>query len=315
MWGQHRERQVVAHRADRLFSVLCHRTEDELQVFLGIAEGLLAIQQGHLALLHYLGGGRQVIELDADALDPRAVGLGVGERILEFLVVDDATGLEIDQEHLAGLQPPFLDDFLFRYRQHAGLRSHDDHVVAGHHIAGGAQTVAVERCADLTAIGKRHGGRSIPRLHHRRMVFVEGAPVRVHQRMLLPGFGYQHHHGVRQRVAAHGQQFQRVVERRGVGLPVVNQRPDLVEILAQDRAEYRALAGAKPIDVTAQRVDLAVVRDHAERMRQIPGWEGVGRKTLVYQRQRRCHPGIGKILVVRADLACQQHSLVDQRAR
>jgi hypothetical protein len=148
---------------------------------------------------------RQVVELDADALDPGTVGLGIGERVLEFLVIDDAAGLEVDQEHLSGLQPPLLDDFLFRDRQHPGFRSHDDHIVARYQVAGGSQAVAVQRRADLAPIGKRDGGRPIPGLHHRCMVFIESATVRIHQGVLFPSLGNQHHHGVRQRVTAHGQ--------------------------------------------------------------------------------------------------------------
>ncbi len=39
-----------------------------------------------------------------------------------------------------------------------------------------------------------------------------------------------------------------------------------------------------PVDVALHGVDLTIVGDHAERMRQIPSWECVGGKTLVYQR-------------------------------
>jgi hypothetical protein len=41
-----------------------------------------------------------------------AVGLGVGELVLQLLVVDDAALLEVDQEHLARLQAPLLDDLV-----------------------------------------------------------------------------------------------------------------------------------------------------------------------------------------------------------
>ena len=47
---QHRERRVVAHRADRLLAARRHRLHDELQVFLGVAEGLLAVEQRHARL-------------------------------------------------------------------------------------------------------------------------------------------------------------------------------------------------------------------------------------------------------------------------
>jgi hypothetical protein len=64
----------------------------------------------------------------------------------------------------------------------------------------------------------------------------------------------------------------------------VNQRPDLFQVLTQHRRRNSVLAGSHPVHVAAQGVDLAVMRDHAERMRQVPGREGVGGEALVGQR-------------------------------
>ena len=57
------------------------------------------------------------------------------------------------------------------------------------------------------------------------------------------------------------------------------------------RFEQR-LAGAHPVDVAAERVDLAVVRDVAVRMRAIPARERVGAEARVHQRERRLHRGV-----------------------
>ncbi len=189
--GQHRQGGVRAHRAGRFLAVVDHRLEDDLDVFLGVAEGLLAIKHGSNRYLNLFSRCRQVVELYADFFNPLAIGLGVGQRVLEFLVVDDAPLFHIDQEHLARLQTPLLDNFLFRNWQDAGFGSHDHHVVVGHQVAGRTQAVAVERRANLAPVGKRHRRRAVPRLHHRGVVFVEGAAVLVHQCVLFPGFGNQ----------------------------------------------------------------------------------------------------------------------------
>ena len=194
--------------------------------------------------------------------------------------------VEIDQQHLARLQPPLLDDVGLRDRQHAHLRGHHDAVVAGEQIARRPQAVAVERCADLAAVGEGDGRRAVPRLHQRGVVFVEGAPLLVHQRIARPRFGDHHHHRVRQRVAALRQEFERVVEAGGVGLAFVGDRPKLVDVLAEQRRRDGSLARRHPVVVAAQRVDLAVMRDVAVGMRQRPGREGVGREALVHQRER-----------------------------
>jgi hypothetical protein len=48
--------------------------------------------------------------VDLGAVQPLAVGLGGGQLGLDLGVVDDAALLQVDQEHLAGLQAPLLDD-------------------------------------------------------------------------------------------------------------------------------------------------------------------------------------------------------------
>ena len=147
------------------------------------------------------------------------------------------------------------------------------------------------------------------------MVLVERAAVLVHQRIAGPRLGNHHHHGVRQRVATHHEELERVVERRRVGLAVVDQRPELRQVVAQHLRRDRAFARADPVEVAAQRVDLAVVADEAERMREVPRRERVGREALVHHGERGHHRLVGEVRVERADLVREQHALVDEGAR
>ena len=285
-----------------------------LQVFLRVAEGLLAIEQREVGERGLAGRGRQVLEHDLRALEPFLVGMAAGERRLELLVGNEAALFEVDQQHLARLQPPLGDDVLFRDRQHAHLGRHDDAVVAGDEIARRAQPVAVERGADLAAVGEGDRGRAVPRLHQRGVVFVEGAALLVHERIARPGFGDHHHHGVRERVAALHQEFERVVEAGGVGLALVGDRPELVDVVAEQRRRHRGLARRHPVVVAAQRVDLAVVRDHPVGMRQRPGRERIGREALVHQRERALEVRIVQVGIIGAELVGQEHALVDDGA-
>ena len=312
---QHRRRVVRAHRADRLLAGQHHRRQQELDVLLGVAERLLAVQQGLGIGRHGADHVRQVVQADLGLVEPVLVGLGGRQRRLDLGVVDDPTLLHVDQEHLAGLQAPLLDDGVLGDLEHAHLRAHHHQVVIGDQVAGRPQAVAIERRADLAAIGEGDGGRTVPGFHHRGVVFVEGAPLPIHQRVAGPGLRNQHHHRVRQRITARHQQFQGVVEARRIRLPLRNQRPDLVEILAEDLGRHRLAARRHPVDVAAQGVDLAVVRDHAKRVGQVPGREGVGREALMHQRQRGDHAFVVQVLVVLADLRRQQHALVDDCAR
>ena len=285
-----------------------------LQVFLRVAEGLLAIEQREVGQRRLARRGRQVLEHDLRALEPLLVGMALGERRLELLVGNEAAFVEVDQQHLARLQPPLGDDVLLRDRQHAHLGRHDDAVVAGDEIARRAQAVAVERGADLAAVGEGDRGRAVPRLHQRGVVFVEGAPLLVHERIAGPGLRDHHHHRVRERVAALHQEFERVVEAGGVGLALVGDRPELLDVVAEQRRRHRRLPRRHPVVVAAQRVDLAVVRDHAVGMRERPGREGVGREALMHQRERALEIRIVQVGIIGAELVGEEHALVDDGA-
>ncbi|CPO01337.1 Uncharacterised protein [Bordetella pertussis] len=313
---QHGQRGIVAHRADHFLAAGGHGFEDELEILLGPAERLLAVEQRHGRLGGRRGGpGRgQRFQLDLQAFDPLAVRAAVGQLQLDLAVVDDAALLQVDQEHLARLQAPFLDDAVFRDRQRARLGRHDDHVVVGDQVARRTQAVAVQRGADLAAVGEGDRGRPVPGLHHGGVVLVEGAPAFVHLRVLFPGFRDHHHHGVRQGIAGVHQQFEAVVERGGIGLAFVDDGVQLLQVVAQHRGLHHALAGPQPVEVALDRVDFAVVGDHAVRVGQRPGGERVGREALVHQRQRRYRARIGQVAIVAADLVGQQQALVDHGA-
>ena len=225
---------------------------------------------------HGAGAFRQVAETDLCLVQPVLVGITVGQIFLEFSIVNDAALLHVDQEHLARLQAPFLDDVTFRYIQYAHFRGHHHQVILGEQVACRSQAVAVQGCADLTAISEGHGGRAVPRFHQCRMVFVEGTAFFVHQRVTGPGFRDQQHHRMRHGVTAAYQQLQGVVETGRVRLALCNQRPELLQIVTQQCGCHGLAPGIHPVDVAAQRVDLAVMRNHAERMGKIPRRECIG---------------------------------------
>ena len=313
------DRRVGAHRADRVVAVARHRLEEELRCPPGCSRRPAAGRAGSTGRSaragdRRLGRVRQLRELVLRLFQPRLVGVLGGELLLDLVVVDDAAFFEVDQQHLAGLQPPFADDLLLRHRQHAGLRGHDHMIVVGDDVARRPQAVAVERRADLAAVGEGDRRRPVPRLHQRRVVLVEGAPLRVHQRV-GPRLRDQHHHRVRQRIAAaDDQQFQRVVEAGGVGLAGPISGTILSRSAPSSVRRHRLAARRHPVDVAAHRVDLAVMADEPVRVRQPPRREGVGRKALMHQRQRRHGQRVAQIVVEAADLRRQQQALVDHGA-
>ena len=311
--GEQGERRVRAHRADRIVGIGRHRAEEVFQVLVRVTEADLGAAENVVVRrpAERIAAGREVGEIELGLRQPFAIRLGLGERGLHLFVLDDPAFLQVDEQHLARLQPPFARDLLLGDRQHSAFRGHDDQIVVGDAEAGGPQAVAVERRADLPAIGEGDGGGAVPGFHQGGMIFVEGAPFRLHPRV-GPGLWDEQHHRMRQRVTAGQQQLERVVEAGRVGLAVRDNRPHLVEIGAEQWRFQRPPACVHPVHVAAQRVDFAIMGNEPIGMRKPPAREGVGRETLMDHGQRRDGQRIPEVAVEVADLMREQHALVDQ---
>ena len=75
------------------------------------------------------------------------------------------------------------------------------------------------------------------------------------------------------------------------------------------------LAGAHPVAVAEQRVDLPVVRHQPEGLSQAPTGGCVGAETLVEERRRRNKVGVFEVSVERCQLGGGQQPFVDDVAR
>ena len=244
-----------------------------------------------------------------------AYGCCDARSLLDFFVGDDAALLGIDEEDAARMQPLFQQDVLLGDVQHADFGRHHDEVVFRHVVARRAQAVAVEHRADHLAVGERDRRRAVPRLHHRRVILVERLALGGHGFVPGPRLGNHHEHRVRQRAAGHHEELEHVVEGRRVAAAFADDRQDLRQIAAEEIRLAHRLARVHPVDVAAERVDLAVVRHVAVRVRERPRREGVGAEPLMHERQRRFHVRIRQIGKHRLDLIGDQHAFVDQRVR
>src|SRR5579883_2557523 len=118
-----------------------------------------------------------------------------------------------------------------------------------------------------------------------------------------------------ERIAALNQEFERIVETGGIRLALIGDRPELADVVAKKIGGDRSLPCRHPIEVAAQRVDLAVMRNITVWMRQRPGRKGVRRKALMHERKRRFEERIGEVFVIDAELSREQKSLVNEGAR
>ena len=315
---EHGEGGVRAHGADGIVGRQRHRLQEELDILLRIPERLLAIEQRRRIIDDARQFVRQVgqfLKLELGFLQPFIVGFGGGQRALDLFVLDDTALFEVDQQHLARLQAPFAHNFLFRDRQYAGFGCQDHQIVVGYDETRRSQPIAIEGCADLPSIGECDRRRSIPGFEQSRMVFVKGLALGIHQRVAGPGFRDQHHHGMRQRIAAGHQQFQRVVEACRVGLAVRNYWPHLVEFRPQKFGFHGTAACIHPVHIAANRIDLSVVRDKAIGVSQLPRRECVGGKALMHHSNCRLRQRVAQVLVKLTDQRRKQQALIDNRAR
>ena len=91
------------------------------------------------------------------------------------------------------------------------------------------------------------------------MEFIEGALLRGHGFVVLPGLRDHHHQRLRERPAGQVEEFEDVVHDRRVRSIQVDRRQRLGQLISEELGAELSLAGVHPVDVAAQRVDLAVV--------------------------------------------------------
>ncbi len=255
----------------------------------------------------------QVVD-DGDVLDPVAEIRVVGQRVHDLALIVEAAFAEIDRDHLAGAKAALAADAVLRQLHHAGLGARHQQPVIGDRIAHRAQAIAVGECDHPVAGKAADRGRSVPRLHHRVAIGEQVLVLLRHGGAAVPHVGHQQalHH--RQRPLLRGHDLEHVVERGGIGTARLDHRLQLRDALAIDRRIHPRLVRLHPVDVAFQRVDLAIVGDHAERLRQVPGREGVGRIALVIDREVGDEALVQQVGIERGQLLGEEHALVDDRA-
>ena len=253
---ERRQLRVVAHGSERVAAVTDQAQEHELHGLGRIAEGPHALEHGRLVVAVRIVGLAQFQTLSRQPFPVRALFRPLG---LELVVRHQASGIEVDEEEPARMQPALRHYPLRRDRQHAHFRGHDAAVVVGHVVAARAQPVAVEHGADAVAVGEGDQGRAVPGLHQARLEFVEGALVGRHVGPLLPRLGDHGHDRLGQAAPGHEQELEHVVEVARVRAVGLDDGEELLQLLPEQlRAQY-AFARVHPVAVAQQRVDLAVV--------------------------------------------------------
>ena len=115
------------------------------------------------------------------------------------------------------------------------------------------------------------------------------------------------------RPPAEHHQLEGAVERSRVGGALVDQRQAVGEVVAERLRGEDGLTGAHPVDVAAQGVDLAVVGDHPQRLRELPARRRVRREPRVDDREGAAQREVAQVGVELRELRRGEHPLVDDR--
>ena len=209
--GEHGQRGVVTHGCGWLLGLGRHGYDGAVDILFAIAEHHFVFYQVGHGILH-LASALQFLQLDAVGREPLAVRMGSGKALLDFSVIIDLAFLGVNQQNLAGLQTALLGNLSGVEVHDTHLTGHYHHVVLGDGVTGGAQTVAVEHTAGISAVAEKQGCRTVPRLHQDGVVFVESLEVFGDGVLVVEALGHHHAHGMGQGETAHDKELEHVVE-------------------------------------------------------------------------------------------------------
>src|SRR5262249_5204856 len=149
------QRSIITHTPGRLFMISEHGTQDHLNIFVGIAEKLLArkqctgIEQRLLyGLLEEIGRSRQML------LQPLLIGLVLGQRGLDLMIMQEQAAFHIDRDHFARSEATLFNHLMSFTGHHASLGGNNKQTLISERITRRTQAIAIKSSAHDTTIGE-----------------------------------------------------------------------------------------------------------------------------------------------------------------
>ena len=118
----------------------------------------------------------------------------------------------VDHQQFAGTDPALFHCLVGSVIPDPYFRGQGDQTVAGDHITGRPQAVAVKPAGGKAAVAHDDAGGAVPGLHMHRVEIVERAQILVHLGMILPGRGDQQPKGPKQVHPASQEGFQHIIK-------------------------------------------------------------------------------------------------------
>ena len=261
-------------------------------------------------IVAYLTSTLEFVKFNTVGRQPFAIRSLVAEFVFNFTIIIDLTLFSIDKEQLTRLQASLFLNFRRFELNSTHFRSHQHHIVVRDEVARRAQAVTVEHTAGETSVREQKSGRTVPRLHQDRVVFVERLQVLTDRVLLVERFRNKHRHSVRQAHTRHKEELECVIEGSRVRHTRLNDRVNSLNIAQHLRREH-TLARLHPGTVTTDGIDFTIMAKQTERLSQRPAREGIGRETRVHQSQTTGEIVIAQIREVFANLHRGKHTLIN----
>ncbi|MNM41960.1 hypothetical protein D3C81_527880 [compost metagenome] len=308
--AEHGHRRVIAHRAGGFLFGLGQRPQHLLHFLAAELVQLVVTAQGALVerFFHQRRVDQFGLQVGDALLQPLLVRCTAAVDAVDGLRIEQVAALEVDGDHLARAELALAHHALGRYFPHTCFGGDQEVPIGSQHPARRAQAVAVEGAHRVAAVAGDDAGRAVPRFAVEAVEFVERGQVRVLEFQRLRGRRHQDAQCLDQLHARRHHQFQHVVQALRIRAVHGDDRVEFADIEAR-RLPHLA-ACLRPAAVAFDGVDLAVVGEHPERVRQRPARQRVGGEALVE------HDGAGgqfAALQVReeaAELVRQHHALV-----
>ena len=229
---QHRHRRIVAHRTHRFAFIFRQNADDFVALLRRHVVHLLKQRQG--AAIEGLRRQARIDEVGLQIahalLQPHLVRVAALQKIVHLFSVEKFGGLQIERQNLARTELALAHHVLGVVVPHSRFRRDGDVAVLGDDPAGRPQSIAVQGATGIPAVGHDDAGGTVPRLHVRRVVLIEGFEVRVDHVDRLPRGRHQQAQRMHRIESAHQQEFEHVVERLRIGSSQRHHRQDVREV-------------------------------------------------------------------------------------
>ena len=235
-----------------------------------------------------------------------------GEALENIPPAQEKPGAGVGKNHFSWTETLAFGNLRLVKIDEAGFGAGDEQTVVRQGVAQRAQSIAVEFCANKLAVGKDERGGAIPGLAVLRKRGQRAADVARKQGIFFKGRRNHGEHGFIGGEAFEKTQLETVVKARGVA--------DVFLEHGEPRAHGKAganfgLLGAKPAAIRDDGIDFTVMRDVAERLREMPGRLRVGRIPLVKNGKGGGEGRIAQVFVKLGKLPGSEQAFVDDGLR